>query len=193
MTDRYRHISSDVLSDDYGILTRHRFSLRRNDGTWQEQQREVYDRGNGTTCLLFDEAAGTVLLTRQFRLPMHFATGDGMSIETPAGGLDGAAPIERIRAELLEETGYLADELTYVAKIVAAPGSANAMNFCYLGTYTRGAQVAEGGGLFEEGEDIQVLHTPLPEALAMVADGRIRDAKTAFLIQHMALRRAGLI
>ncbi|WP_371156567.1 GDP-mannose pyrophosphatase [Jannaschia sp. 2305UL9-9] len=193
MTDRVRLVSSDVLAEDYGVLTRHRFSLRRSDGSWQEQLREVYDRGNGTACLLFDADAGTLLLIRQFRLPLHLATGDGMSIEVPAGDLDGARAQERVHAELLEETGYAATDLEHVMDLFAAPGSAMAMNTCYIGKYTRSDPVARGGGLKSEGEDIEVLHVPLSEALAMIRDGRIRDGKTTILIQHLALKSAGLV
>ncbi|RVC74630.1 GDP-mannose pyrophosphatase, partial [Mesorhizobium sp. M2A.F.Ca.ET.046.02.1.1] len=39
----------------------------------------------------------------------------------------------------------------------------------------------------EEGEDIEVLEIPLDEALAAIADGRIVDAKTIILIQHLKL------
>jgi hypothetical protein len=48
--------------------------------------------------------------------------------------------------------------------------------------------VAAGGGLEHEGEDIEVLEQPFDDALAMVADGRIRDAKTIMLLQHAALQ-----
>ncbi|GIT91070.1 NUDIX hydrolase [Jannaschia pagri] len=193
MSDTVRPISTDVLSEDYGILTRHRFALRRRDGTWSEQTREVYDRGNGACCLLYDPDAGTVLLTRQFRLPVHLIGADPMFIEVPAGVLDGAGATERMHAELLEETGYAAESLTHVTDLIAAPASALAYNACFTGTYRKDAPIGRGGGLEAEGEDIEVLHIPLAEALRMISDGRIRDGKTVFLIQHTALREAGLL
>ena len=45
----------------------------------------------------------------------------------------------------------------------------------------------KGGGLKDEGEDIEVLELPFDEALAMMADGRICDAKTIILLQHAQL------
>jgi hypothetical protein len=48
----FRPISSMVLSDDWGILTKHEYEVERRDGEWQRQTRETYDRGNGATCLL---------------------------------------------------------------------------------------------------------------------------------------------
>jgi len=48
--------------------------------------------------------------------------------------------------------------------------------------------VAAGGGLVAEGEDIEVLEPRLDEAMAMIADGRIVDAKTIMLLQHVKLQ-----
>ncbi|OYX97790.1 MAG: GDP-mannose pyrophosphatase, partial [Caulobacter sp. 35-67-4] len=47
--------------------------------------------------------------------------------------------------------------------------------------------IGAGGGHPDEGEDIEVLELSIDEALAMIADGRIRDAKTIMLLQHLAL------
>jgi hypothetical protein len=59
----------------------------------------------------------------------------------------------------------------------------------YVGAYTPADLVEAGGGLEDEGEDIEVLELPLDEALAMVADGRIADGKTIMLLQWVALHR----
>jgi hypothetical protein len=48
-------------------------------------------------------------------------------------------------------------------------------------------RISAGGGLADEGEDIEVMELPIDEALAMIADGRIADAKTIMLLQHAAL------
>lgn len=191
MTDRFRPIAAEVLSHAWRRLTRHRFALRLRDGTWDEQVREVYDRGHGACCLLHDPAGDTLLLVRQFRLPMQVSGQDPDLIEVPAGLLDGAEPGERMRVELMEETGYAVGALSHVTDLVMSPGSVTERLACFTGTYRRDAQAEKGGGTAGEGEDIEVLHVPFAEALAMVRDGRIRDAKTAFLIQHLALERRG--
>jgi hypothetical protein len=48
-------------------------------------------------------------------------------------------------------------------------------------------QIGSGGGIAAEGEDIEVLELPLQQALAMIDDGRIADAKTIMLLQYAAL------
>ncbi|WP_308918079.1 NUDIX domain-containing protein [Jannaschia sp. LMIT008] len=189
MSDRYRPVSETVLADDWGRLTKHVFYYRRRDGTWDRQVREVYDRGHGACCLLHDPLADTVLLTRQFRLPMQVTEQDPFVVEVPAGLLDGAAPADRIRDELMEETGYRGTAIRHVTDLIMSPGSVSEYLACFVGRYDRGDQAGRGGGAPDEGEDIEVIHMPLADALAGVADGTIRDAKTAFLIQHLALSR----
>lgn len=188
MSDRVRGVEGTLLSDVWGRLSRYRYDYRRADGTWQAQVREVYDRGHGAACLLHDPEGDTVLLVRQFRFPMHVSGQDGFLIEVPAGLLDGAEPAARMRAELMEETGYEVGPLSHVTELVMSPGSVTEYLACFTGTYRRGDAVGDGGGHAEEGEDIEVLHLPLDTALAMMAAGEIRDAKTCFLLQHLAMK-----
>ena len=48
-------------------------------------------------------------------------------------------------------------------------------------------RIGSGGGNPDEGEDIEVLELAIDQALAMVGDGRIADAKTIILLQYAAL------
>ncbi|PVB60840.1 NUDIX domain-containing protein [Labrenzia sp. 011] len=186
-------LETRVLSDDWGTLTRYRFDFRRSDGTWQEQTREAYDRGNGVTCLLHNPETDCVLLTRQFRLPVWLSGRDPFLIETPAGLLEGARPEDRMRAELIEETGYEVSRLEHLFDVHMSPGSVTEYLSFFAGTYHLQDKVAEGGGERSEGEDIEVLHVPLPEALDRIRSGEIRDAKTIILLQNLALRKTATV
>ncbi len=182
-----RPIEQTVLSDNWGTLTKHTFALKRRDGTWQNQTREAYDRGNGAACLLYNRDQNTVLLVKQFRLPAMLNGHDGFLIEAPAGLLEGLDPAERMRAELEEETGYSVSKLTLAFDTFMSPGSVTEKLACFIGTYSAKDQVSAGGGHPDEGEDIEVLHIPFEDALAMIASGEIADAKTIMLLQHLAL------
>lgn len=176
-----------VLSDDWYILRKTRFSYRRGDGTWQEQSRETYDRGNGATILLYDLERRTVILTRQFRYPAFVNGWDDLLIETPAGLLDAAAPEDRIRAELEEETGYSIRNVHQILEIFMSPGSVTEKLYFFVGQYEATDRTTGGGGNESEGEDIDVLEITIDEAMTMIRDGIIRDAKTIILLQYAVL------
>jgi nudix-type nucleoside diphosphatase (YffH/AdpP family) len=192
MNDRIRVLSLDVLSDNWYVLKKATFDYRRPDGSWQRQHREVYDRGNGATILLYNRAGNTVVLTRQFRFPT-FVNGnaDGMLIEACAGLLDKDDPVTCIRREAEEETGYRVGAVQQVFETFMSPGSVTERLFMFVGEYEARDKVGHGGGEAHEGEDIEVLELAFPQALAMVRSGEIRDAKTIMLLQHAQI--AGLL
>jgi nudix-type nucleoside diphosphatase (YffH/AdpP family) len=177
-----------VLSDNWYVLRKLSFELRRRDGSWQSLNREAYDRGNGAVLLLFSPERGTVVLTRQFRLPVFVnGGGDGYLIEACAGLLDGDDPETCIRREAEEETGYRVRAPRKVFEAFMSPGSVTERLHFFVAEYEPADRVQEGGGLHAEGEDIEVIEMPLQEALEGIADGRICDAKTIMLLQHVAL------
>lgn len=176
-----------TLSDDWYVLKKTTFRFRRGDGTWQSQNRETYDRGNGATILLYDEARRTVVLTRQFRYPAFVNGHDDLLVETPAGLLDNASPEDRIKAEVEEETGYRINDVRQVFEAFMSPGSVTERLHFFVAAYSAADETSSGGGNADEGEDIERFEPTIEEALAMIADGRIRDGKTIMLLQHAAL------
>ncbi|MDM0039551.1 GDP-mannose pyrophosphatase [Variovorax sp. J22G21] len=185
--ERVRVHEVTLLSDSWYVLKKTAFDWRRNDGRWQRMERETYDRGNGATLLPYDLARRTVLLTRQFRYPAFVNGGAGMLIEAAAGLLDDAAPEARIRAEVEEELGYRLGSVQKVFECFMSPGSVTEKLHFFIAPYDASMRLHDGGGLADEGEDIEVLEPTIDEALAMVADGRIADAKTVMLLYHAQL------
>ena len=187
VADRIRVKDVTVLSHDWYLLKKTVFDWRRADGQWTTQSRETYDRGDGATLLPYNLAARTVLLTRQFRYPAYVTGYDDLLIETAAGLLDNASPEDRIRAEVEEEVGYRLTDVRKVFQAFMSPGSVTETLHFFVAEYDASMKVSEGGGLEEEGEEIEVLERTIDEALAMVASGEIRDAKTIMLLQYAAL------
>jgi len=185
--DRLRIHETRLLSDNWYVLKTTRFDWKRRDGRWQTQEREHYDRGNGAVLLRYNPAARTVLLVRQFRLPAYLNGYDDLLIEAAAGLLDDAEPEVRIRAEVEEELGYRLGAVRKVFEAFMSPGSVTEILHFFVAEYDPSMKIGDGGGHPDEGEDIEVLEPTLDEALAMIADGRIRDAKTIMLLQHLAL------
>ena len=187
IADRVRIEDVQLLSENWGRLKKTTFAYRRNDGAWQTQTRETYDRGDGCTILLYNLAARTVVLARQFRLPAYIKGHDDLMIETPAGLLDQATPEDGIRRETEEETGYRIRNVRKVFEAFMSPGSVTERLFFFMAEYSQADRIGTGGGLADEGEEIDILEPTIDEALAMVAAGRIVDAKTIMLLQHAAL------
>lgn len=180
-----------ILSDNWYVLRKVRFRWQRSDGTWQETTREAYDRGNGCAILLFNREKRSVVLTRQFRMPAYMNGYRDMLIEAAAGLLDDASPEERIRAEAEEETGYKVHHVTKVFEAFMSPGSVTEKLYLFVAEYDAGMRDGKGGGIADEGEDIEVLEIAFDEAVAMMTDGRICDAKTIMLLQHAQLHIFG--
>ena len=185
--DRVRVHETRLLSDNWYVLKTTSFDWKRRDGTWQTQHREIYDRGNGAVLLPYNLAHRTVLLVRQFRYPAFVNGYDDLLIEAAAGLLDDAEPEVRIRAEVEEELGYRLGVVTKVFEAFMSPGSVTEILHFFVAEYDASMRIGDGGGHPDEGEDIEVLERTIDEALAMVADGRIRDAKTIMLLQYAAL------
>ena len=183
-----RLLEAQVLSDSWYTLRKISFELRRRDGQWQRLSREAYDRGNGAVLLLWDRVRRTVVLTRQFRLPAFLnGSPDGQLIEACAGLLDGDEPEACIRREAEEETGYRIRAPRKLFEAYMSPGSVTEKLHFFVAEYEPEDRVQAGGGLAQEGEDIEVIEMPLAEALAAIASGRIQDGKTIMLLQHVAL------
>ena len=183
---RVKHVQ--VLSDDYYVLKKTTFEYRRGNGEWQTQARETYDRGNCATVLPYNLAQRTVVLVRQFRYPAYVNGYDDLLIEAAAGLLDDASPEERIRAEAEEEIGYRLHDVRHVFEAFMSPGAVTEKLHFFVAEYEPSMKIGSGGGIADEGEEIEVLEVSIDEALAMIADGCIVDAKTIMLLQYAALQ-----
>jgi nudix-type nucleoside diphosphatase (YffH/AdpP family) len=189
--DRVRIVSSEILADDWARLTKFTIDFRRRDGVVERQTRQVYDRGDGAVILPVDPVRQTVLLVRQFRIPVYLDDHEGSLIEACAGLLDENDPETAIRKEAEEELGYRLNEVSQMGGIYMSPGSVKERLWFFLAHYSPADRISEGGGAAHEGEDIEVLELPLAEALAMVKRGEIVDSKTIILLQHVALYGSG--
>lgn len=179
-----RNIEKTLLSDNWYTLNKFKFDYQKEDGTWETQEREAYDRGNGAAILLYNNEKGTVVLTRQFRMPTYVnGNEDGMMIEACAGLLDGNNPEDCILKEVEEETGYKVNDVRKVFECYMSPGSVTEVLYFFLGAYEDRMKIGAGGGADDETENIEVLEYSFDTAIQMMASGEIKDAKTIMLLQ----------
>jgi GDP-mannose pyrophosphatase NudK len=189
MISNVKILNTEILSDNWYVLKKITYSYSKKDGSTLTQSREAYDRGNGATILLYNKDQGTVVLTRQFRLPT-FINGNktGMLIETCAGLLDKDNPEDCIRRETEEETGYKLTAVRKVFELYMSPGSVTEILYFFVAEYSKNMKVSEGGGTSQEEENIDVLELKMDDAMRMIDTGEIQDAKTIILLQHARLK-----
>jgi ADP-ribose pyrophosphatase len=166
LKDLTEHFVSGGLVFDGNLLKVHRDTVRLPDGS--EGQRE-YIRHPGAVAIVALTDDRQVLLERQYRYPPRREF-----IEIPAGKVDpGEAHIATAKRELLEETGYVAADWTRLGVIHTVIGYSDETIELFLAT-----GLEHRGRQLDAGEFLEVFTLPLGEALAMIRDGRITDAKT---------------
>ncbi|WP_139423426.1 GDP-mannose pyrophosphatase NudK [Chryseobacterium mulctrae] len=180
---------TEILSDNWYTLKKVTFNIKKENGNTETQSREAYDRGNGAVILLYNTHTKNVILTRQFRLPTYInGNPDGMLIEACAGLLDNDNPEDCIKRETEEETGYKISKVEKIFEAYMSPGSVTEILHFFIAEYSDDMKINEGGGLEEEGENIEVLQLQFDETLSMIDNGEIKDAKTIMLLQHLRLK-----
>jgi nudix-type nucleoside diphosphatase (YffH/AdpP family) len=188
---RIRIVGEHILSDDYYTLKKVKYEQQRRDGSWQQQEREVYDAASGAAVLLYNRERRTVVLTRQFRLGAYLNGGDGFLLEAAAGVLEGADPADRVKREAREETGYEIERVEPVMQLFPSPGSLTERIHLFTAEYDPARRCGPGGGKAEEGEDIEVVEMDFDDALALIETGGINDAKTVLLLLHLERKVLG--
>ena len=139
-------------------------------------RREIVEHPGGACVLCVKD--GKVALVKQFR----YAYGEAI-YEIPAGKLnEGEDPMLAAERELGEETGMIADELVLRFVLYPTPGYTNEKIFIY-----EALGVREGKQHLDEGEFLNVEFVPIEDALEMVENGAICDAKTIVALQRYAL------
>ena len=181
--EKTRIISRETMARGFGHLEKIVFRRRRSDGVMDDLTRDVLTTGDGAAILPYDVSRGTIILIRQFRGVAFLRDGNEGIIEACAGKLEGADPLTRILAETEEETGIrLKGKPRFLFEAYSTPGSFAETLSYFVAPYTAEDRIGRGGGLVDEGEDIEVLEMTLDEGIAMIESGKIIDLKTIALL-----------
>jgi nudix-type nucleoside diphosphatase (YffH/AdpP family) len=190
---KVKNVTSKMISNFWGTLERVNFDFTFKNGKSVNLTHEVYGKSDGIAILLYNSKTQKILLTRQFRMPVYVAgINQGYSIEVVGGAMDAneTPEITAIR-ETEEEVGYKINKIKKITTTFLSPGILREKVHLFIGEYSEEQNTKNGGGVFEENEEIEVLEIPFLEALQMIDSEEIIDARTIMLLQHLKIN--GLI
>ena len=188
---RIKNVVSTILSHFWGKLERIDFDYHFKKGGWKRLSHEAYGKNDGVAILLYNSQKQTVLLSRQFRIPVYVAgVNQGYSIEVCGGSVDkGESPEACVIREAQEELGYKVSHVTSISTVFLSPGIVRERVHLFIGEYSDADKIDDvGGGLEIENEEIEVLELSFEEALKMIDSNKIIDARTIMLMHYLKVK-----
>ncbi len=143
-----------------------------------EKQRII--RKDAAAVLLLNTDTNNIILTQQFRYPIHDKT-EASIVEIIAGKLDGhEEPLQAALRETMEETGYRIrnGHIQLLLSCFSTPGYSSECFYIYYTTVSDADKLGNGGGLKEENESIGCVELDASEFIRLVKEAKLRDAKT---------------
>lgn len=183
------NVSSKVKSNDWGKLEDINFDYTFESGISKNLTFEIYGKSDGIAILLYNLITKKVILSKQFRAPvyMHHIS-NGFSIEVVGGAIDkNESPEKAAIRETEEEVGYRIDKVKRVSTVFLSPGIVNEKVHLFIGEYRDEDKTENGGGVAAENEEIEVLETNFSDALKMIENEEIIDARTIMLLQYLQI------
>ena len=186
-------LDKELVYSGYFRIDRYRLRYSLHEGGKSDEVvREVFERGQVAAVLMVDPKRDTVVLIEQFR-PGPFAAGHpAWLIEIVAGVIEGGESAEEMaKREALEEADCDVQDLFEVMRFFTSPGASTECVTLFCG---RVDSSSAGGvhGLDAESEDIRVMVVSIDEAMSLLDDGRIVNAKTIVALQWLAMNYDGL-
>jgi nudix-type nucleoside diphosphatase (YffH/AdpP family) len=187
--DKVTNVTSKIISNIWATLEQVSFDFTFKNGTTKRLIHEVYGKNDGVAVLLYNPSTKKVLLSKQFRIPMYVAgVKNGFSIEVCGGSIDKNESAETsVIRETKEEIGYAISEIKKVSTVFLSPGLIKEQVHLYVAKYKPEDKIEKGGGLSSENEEITVIETSFKEALQMIENKEIIDARTIMLLYHLKI------
>ncbi|MCC9168543.1 NUDIX domain-containing protein [Pontibacter harenae] len=141
-------------------------------------EREQFESGNAAAALVYDTKQEKYILVKQFRYSAEMEL-----LETVAGVVEDNDPEKTVRKEIEEEIGYEVDKLEHIGDFFSSPGACTEKVHLYYAEVSK--KKAQGGGLEEDHEHIQIVSLSLEELLTQ----QLIDAKTIIALQWLSAQK----
>ncbi|WP_298763677.1 NUDIX domain-containing protein [uncultured Polaribacter sp.] len=188
---KINNVVSKTISNIWAKLEQVSFDFTFKNGKTERLTHEVYGKSDGVAVLLYNPITKKVVLSNQLRIPMYVAgVKNGFSIEVVGGAIDkNESPEKSVIRETREEIGYVISEVEKVSTVFLSPGLMREQVHLYIATYKEEDKLEnEGGGLAAESEEIEVIETDFFDALQMIENQEIIDARTIMLLYHLKIK-----
>ncbi len=161
----------------------------------------VFERGDAVAALLYDPERRKVITVKQFRLPTHEkGRGQGWLIEAVAGmipadeeGKPKETPLQCLVREVHEETGYQLTHATPITKFFSSPGGSSELIHLFYAEVRSTDQIDKGGGVSEDGEDIEIVEFAVDDFFRRLAAGEFEDPKLIIAGQWLMAKREAML
>jgi nudix-type nucleoside diphosphatase (YffH/AdpP family) len=161
-------------------------------GDGKTREHMMQEQRDGACVLPYDPVNKTAVLVRQERVSVAFVGRSERLTEVPAGGVEDEDDEVCAKREALEEAGLRLRDIEFVARLWPDPGCLSTRISVYLAEISPEDRVADGGGLQQENEFIEVVELPLSDLARMTDAGEISDMKSFAAVQTLRLRRPDL-
>ena len=189
--NKISNVSAKLKSNHWGKLEDINFDYTFKNGISKNLTFEIYGKSDGVAILLYNTVSNKVILSKQFRAPVYMhSISNGFSIEVVGGAIDkNESPEKAAIRETEEEVGYKIKSVKKVSTVFLSPGIINEKVHLFVGEYTADDKTKHGGGVAAEDEEIEVLETDFSEALQMIENEEIIDARTIMLLQYLQINK----
>ena len=185
------NLSSTIKSNGWGKLEDINFDYTFESGKSKKLTFEIYGKSDGIAILLYNRTTNKVILSKQIRIPVYVhGISNGLSIEVVGGAIDkNESPESAAIRETEEEVGYRVDSVKRISTVFLSPGIVNEKVHLFIAEYSDENKTENGGGVTAEDEEIEVLETEFSEALKMIENEEIIDARTIMLLQYLQINK----
>ncbi len=154
---------------------------------------EVLERGDAVAVILYDPKEDVVGLIRQFRIGPYLRQESGWTIEIVAGSCGTQTDIESVaRREVAEETGWSITTLEPIQTFYLSPSGSSERIHLFYGAFDSTIPQQGGGGLTEEGEEIEPLIQPFTTVQKWIQNQRFNSAIAILAMQWLSINRERL-